>query len=137
MIVYEPRRVVVMGLTLDIGPEVLYDYFGLFGTVTDVIVKVKPTSVYAFVEFESEDVMRAVVAHDRHLIEHVTVRVLRAYKNRLPSRPFPGMDAHANPLRQAMRQHLCQRQRRQLEQQRQHEHVWDQDLYRAIQSIWA
>lgn len=132
---YEPRRIVVLGLTLDLTGDDVLEFFEQFGAVTDVIVKVKPSNVYAFVEFEREDVMHDVLRRQRHMIYVpggcLVVRVLRAYKSRLlPSRPFPGMDARTSPLRLAMQQ-----QRQQWKPE--HVVVWDQDLYRAIQSIWA
>lgn len=131
---YEPRRIVVLGLqglhglhglAPDATPEAVLEFFAEYGEVTDVVVKVQPNNVYAFVEFASEDVMLDVLRRERFLFGGQVVRVLRAYKpRRLPSRPFPGMDARTSPVRVAMREGL----------------LHDQPtacLDRFVRSIWA
>ena len=71
------------------------------------------------------------------------VRVLRAYKYRLPTRPFPGMDPLTSPLRQAMLQEhlfgpatvgLCKLN---LNHETSTRSIWDSTDFDHIVSLWA
>lgn len=123
---YEPRRIVVLGLTPATTADDVLEFFAQYGTVTAAILKRQPGNVYAFVEFASEAEARDVLRRERYLFaDRVVVRVLRAFNKmwRLPSRPFPGMDARTSPVRVAIQHGLL--------------HDEDNSLCHAIQSIWA
>jgi hypothetical protein len=150
---YQPRKVVVLGL-VNQTEDVLAEYFGMFGDVVEVIMKIRPTNAYAFVEFGHQHAVETVLATTTHTVGGLPVRVLRAYRPKLlPSRPFPGMDRAHSPLREALMQrmlaesgHICATC---------HQPVraaaaglgamagggllsdqWDHDTYRAIVSLW-
>lgn len=100
---YHPRKVVVMGMR-DVDRDPLVAYFSNFGDVVSVNVKLKPTCIFAFVEFAQDSAVQLAFAMAPHMIKQAAVRVLPAYRYRLPSRPFPGMDPLTSPLRQAVMQ---------------------------------
>lgn len=136
---HQPGKIVVMDLARGITRHDLEIYFSSFGSVWSVAVKSKPTKVYAFVTFDSDDAVAAAVDPSRrHAICGTPVRVLRAFRSPLPSRPFPCMDPVTSPLRQAMRQYalLHDDTSTRAQQQDATEDFRRTGVFRAIARLW-
>lgn len=103
---YQRCKVAVMDLARDTDRLDLQRYFEDFGGVRSVVIKLKPTRTYAFVQFFDDAAVERALAAGPHVVRHRPVRVLRAYKHRLTNCPFPGMDPMRSPVRQ-LRQ-LCE-----------------------------
>lgn len=101
---YQPRRVMVANLTPTISSNDLASYFGNFGHVVAVVLKMRPTKVYAFVEFGDQAGVETTLGMAPHMVKTQDVRVVRAYAIDLPSCPFPGMDPLSSPVGQAIAQ---------------------------------
>ena len=72
---YQPCKVVVMGLPVDIDEFSLVSYFGNFGTVKSWVIKFKPTDVYAFVEFDCPQALGRAMMMAPHMIKGSLVSV--------------------------------------------------------------
>lgn len=97
---YQPGKVVVMDLPPTTTRTELAHYFEPFGNVRSIVVKYKPTVTYAFIEFDNDG--GVVKSLGTHAFKDTPVRVLRAFKFRMPTRPFPGMEPRGSPLRQTI-----------------------------------
>ena len=72
---YQPCKVVVLGLTSDADLPSLYAYFANFGEVKSCVIKVRPNTQFAFVEFGSEAAVALTLAMAPHMIKHAQVCV--------------------------------------------------------------
>ena len=104
---HRARWVGAYRLPLEVEAADLRRHFGRFGTVRGVTMHYEPTSVWAEVEFETDAAAREAVRGTLQRVGPHPVLVLRLHDRELPARPFPGMDAASNPLRQALLEHVA------------------------------
>ena len=103
--IYHPHKVVVLDLDISaMDKRDIVDYFSNFGAVVGIVIKIKPTKVYAFLEFADRQGVETALAMAPHMVRQVPVRVLRAFSMPMPTRPFPGMDPLSSPLQHALAQ---------------------------------
>lgn len=88
---YAPCKVMVVDLDESITKSDIREYFDHYGHVVDVVLKIKPSKKYAFVEFTDQEAAEWAMRLAPHMIRRVPVRLLRVFAAPLPSYPFPGM----------------------------------------------
>lgn len=99
---YQACKVVVLDLSPDTSTEDVKNYFDNIGVVDDVVMKRNSKYSYAFVRFTTQSAVECAMSVGKHMIRRHRVRVLRAFKQRIPARPFPCMDAEGSPLQSAV-----------------------------------
>lgn len=122
---FQPRKVVVLGLPLDMTQLDIMTYFCQFGSIEGVVMKANTKYInqnYAFVKFSEQASVENALQIDNHLIKMRAVRVRRVFKTQVPSRPFPCMEPTAAPLVHSVWDDNSS--------------VWESPLFRLVSASW-